>query len=115
MDTENSFGQNLNEMKERLSQVDAHNQSLLQEVDRLKREGQTSKAQIESFQKTAPAAGEEVAKLSTKLLDTEAQLSQTQSSMKELLAQVEQKNKEIQVPLHLNSNRDLRHKYIQIS
>lgn len=40
---------------------------------------------------------DEMSGLSKKLLETEAKLSQSQTSMKELLAQVEQKNQQIQV------------------
>lgn len=83
-------------MKGKLAQVEGQNKSLLSEVDKMKKESQTVQAQVETLQQSAPTSVDS-SKLSSKLLETEAQLSQAQSSKKELLAQAEQKNAEIQV------------------
>lgn len=83
-------------MKSKLNEVEGQKRTLLQELEKLKRESEVKQAQVESLQQSAPPS-EDTSKLSGKLLETEAQLSQTQASMKELLAQVEHKNAEIQV------------------
>ena len=84
-------------MKEKLAGFEQQNQSLLQEVNGLKG-SQKALAEVEILQQSS-TSNDESSKLSAKLLDTEAQLSQTQTSMKELLSQVEKKNSEIQVHL----------------
>ena len=76
-----------------LNELNGKNQALENQISSLQQ------VQKESVQNSsAPSSQQdEVSGLSKKLLETEAQLSQSQASMKELLAQVEQKNQQLQV------------------
>ena len=73
-----------------LNELNGKNQALENQISNFQ-------VQKESVQNSSAPQQDEVSGLSKKLLETEAQLSQSQASMKELLAQVEQKNQQLQV------------------
>jgi hypothetical protein len=85
-------------VQEKIREVEGKKKSLEEQVS-------TLKVEKESAQKSAqPTTAQpktvldsEYQELSSKLLSTEQQLTKTQTSMKELLSQVEQKNTAIQV------------------
>lgn len=77
-----------------LNELNGKNQALENQISSLQ---QVQKESVQNSSAPPPAQQDEVSGLSKKLLETEAQLSQSQASMKELLAQVEQKNQQLQV------------------
>ena len=79
-----------------LNELNGKNQALENQISSLQ---QVQKESVQNSSTLPPAQQDEVSGLSKKLLETEAQLSQSQASMKELLAQVEQKNQQLQVTL----------------
>ena len=88
---------NLSKVQEQIRDVEGKKKSLEQQVSAMKVEKESAQKATQPTTAQKTVLESEYQELSAKLLDTEQQLTKSQTSMNELLSQVEQKNKELQV------------------